>query len=108
MSHWLQDFFGILWFTRLLKPPPTSSYRFSVRFSGRLLELWLRVIVGTTLRFGDAFWSAGDTGTIRCPDGEVEVKVTLEKGKVGKLPPPVLVLSWKALLKLRLRFSMEW
>lgn len=50
-SHWLQDFLGILWFVRLLKPPPTSSYGFSIRFSGRLFELWLRVIVGTTLGF---------------------------------------------------------
>lgn len=110
-SHWLQDFLGILW---LLKPPPTSSYGFSVWFSDRLLELWLRVMVGTTLGFIGAVWgagAAGDPGTMRWPDGEVGefgVKLNPERGRVGKRPPPMLVwLSslWKALLELR--FSME-
>lgn len=114
MSHWLQDFLGILWLARLLKPPPTSSYGFSTMFSGRLLELWLRVIMGTTLGFLGNVWvteEAGDPGTTRWLDEEVEefgVKVNPERGRVGKRPPPVLVwLSspWKALLELR--FSME-
>lgn len=69
-------------------------------------------MVGTTLRFGGGVWpveAAGDAGAIRCPDGgvgELAVKVTLQKGRVVKRPPLVLVLSGKALLELR--FSMEW
>lgn len=114
MSHWLQDFLAILWLTRPLKPPPTSSYGFSVTFSGRLLELWLRVIMGTTLGFDGAVWvgqAAGDPGTMRWPDGEVlelGVKVNPERGRVGMRPPPVLVVlpsSCKA--PRELRFSME-
>lgn len=114
MSHWLHDFLGILWLTWVLTPPPTSSYGFSVRFSGRLLELWLRVIMGTTLGFRGTVWAekaVGDPGTMRWPDGEVGelgVKVNPDRGKVGNRPPTVLVwLSspWKALLELR--FSME-
>lgn len=115
MSHWLQDFLGTLWLMRLPSPPPTSSYVFSVRFSGRLLELWLLVIMGTTLGFLGAVSgavTAGDLGTMRCPDGELEelgVKLNPERGRVGKRPVLVLVLlsgPWKALLELR--FSMEW
>lgn len=114
MSHWLLDFFGTLWLTRPLKPPPTSSYGFSIRFSGRLLELWLRVIMGTTLGFDGTVLdveATGGPGTVRWPDfeeGELGEKGTPESGKVGKVPLPVLEwLSspWKALLEVR--FSME-
>lgn len=117
MSHWLHDFLGILWLTRLLKLPPTSSYGFSIRFSGRLLELWLRVIMGTALWFGGALCgaaveAAGHPGTMRWPDwelAELGVKVKPDmRGRVGRRPPPLLVLlssPWKALFELR--FSME-
>ncbi|TNN82229.1 hypothetical protein EYF80_007597 [Liparis tanakae] len=103
MSHWLHDFLGILWLTRLLKLPPTSSYGFSIRFSGRLLELWLRVIMGTALWCGGALCgaaveAAGHPGTMRWPDwelAELGVKVKLDKrGRVGKRPPPLLVVSF--------------
>lgn len=79
-----------------------------------MLELWLRVIVGTTLGFDDAVWATeaeGDPGTIRWLDWEVEefeVKVNPERGSVGKRFTPMLVFLsdlWKALLELR--FSME-
>lgn len=112
MSHWLHDFLGILWMTWLPKPPPTSSYGFSITFSGRLLELWLRVIMGTTLEFRGTVWEvkgAADPGTVRWAEGELEelgVKVNPERGSVWKQAPPVLVWSGKALLELR--FSMEW
>lgn len=117
MSHWLQDFLGTLWFMRLPRPPPTSSYGFSVRFSGRLLELWLRVIMGTALGLSGAFRgvveAAGHPGTMRWPEGEVGgsgVKVKPDQsGVVVERAPPLLVWlcgPWKALLELR--FSMEW
>lgn len=73
--------------------------------------------MGTTLGFGGgavcgAVEAVGHPGTMRWPDGEVAelgVKVKPDqRGRVGKRPPPGLVLlssPWKALLELR--FSME-
>lgn len=90
MSHWLHDFLGILWFMWLPRLPPTSSYRFSAVFSGRLLELWLRVIMGTTLWLRGTVWvlkAPAEPGTMRWPDGEVGqlgVKENPESGRVGK------------------------
>ncbi len=112
MSHWLQDFLGILWLMRPLKPPPTSSYGFSIRFSGRLLELWLRVIVGTTLGFRGAVWApeaAGVPGTMRWPDeevGELGVKLNPDRGNV--FCNASLLYSLLTVFSLKIFSSLRW
>ena len=89
MSHWLLDFLDILGQVRPLKPSFTSSYGFSGMLSpGRLLELRLRTMVGTTLCVLGAVGVAVDLDTKRWPEGDVadleEEKVDPERGRAAK------------------------